>query len=467
MRKSVLAEIVRSLNKKEIRELHKWLQSPAHNQRQDVVLLFNHLEKSAAKPDNSFEKELAWKALFPKQPYDDAFMRQVMYFLLKAIEEYLVFSELSNDVVNYQLSLTRIYRTRKLDKARKQAIRVGVDHLENQPLRDNYYLRNKFFFEQEFGLLANIVQNASANLQETANALEKWFLAEKLHLSYAMFAHRSVYKTAHYNEGMLEEVLTYCQDNGLLNETAIAVYFYAYQALANPQNEEFFDKMEVLIHSQERSFTYSEFRTLYVAALNYCVAKINQGRVDFARRAFDLYKKGLETGVLLENNTVSRYTFGNAVAFAIKIGEFGWAENFIKSFQVHLDEKERTSIVNFNFSRVLFEKGDYDSAQDMLTRFEYDDMHLNIIAKTMLLKIYYKKDDFDAFESLLESMRTYLQRKEALDPARKTAYKNMISMMKKLLHVNIFSKVQREKFRETIEKTTPLAEREWLLKQLE
>ncbi len=170
---------------------------------------------------------------------------------------------------------------------------------------------------------------------------------------------------------------------------------------------------------------------------------------------------------MLENNNITRYTFGNAVAFAIKVGEFDWAEQFIERFQHHLDEKERNSIVNFNLSRVYFEKGDYNKAQNMLTQFDYNDMLFNLIAKTMLLKIYHEKEEFDAFESLLESMRTYLQRKEALDPARKAAYKNMISLMKKLLHLNIFSKVQREKFREVVGKTNPLAEREWLLKQIE
>ncbi|MBK6996347.1 MAG: hypothetical protein IPH31_15980 [Lewinellaceae bacterium] len=85
----------------------------------------------------------------------------------------------------------------------------------------------------------------------------------------------------------------------------------------------------------------------------------------------------------------------------------------------------------------------------------------------MLLKIYYERDDFDAFESLLESMRTYLQRKEAPDPSRKASYKNMISVMKKLLQLNIFSKAQRETFREMVHKTNPLMEREWLLEQLE
>ncbi|MEO6037189.1 MAG: hypothetical protein ABIQ93_02170, partial [Saprospiraceae bacterium] len=123
-------------------------------------------------------------------------------------------------------------------------------------------------------------------------------------------------------------------------------------------------------------------------------------------------------------------------------------------------------IVNFNLSRIYFERGNYDQAQELLTQFEYDDMLLNIIAKTMLLKIYYEQDEPDAFESLLESMRIYLQRKEALDPARKLAYKNMISLMKKLMHLNPYSKVQKEKLRELTNNTNPLMERDWLLRQL-
>ena len=149
----------------------------------------------------------------------------------------------------------------------------------------------------------------------------------------------------------------------------------------------------------------------------------------------------------MENGVLSRYTFLNTVSSALKTLEFSWAEQFINQFQQFLEDKHRLGAVNFSLSRLYFEKGDYNKAQQFLTQFEYDDMLQNIVAKTMLLKIYYERDDFDAFESLLESMRTYLQRKEALDPSRKTAYKNMISGMKKLLHLNISSKPQRESFR--------------------
>jgi len=467
MQKSVLTEIVRALEKKEIRELNKWLQSPAHNQRQDVIKLFEFLVKSLPNADEGTEKERAWKSVFPSQPYDDAFLRQVMYFLLKAIEEYLVFVDVAKDRVQYQLALSRIYRERKLEKSYKQAYRIGRESLEGQPLRDNYYLRNQFLFEQDYSQLTNVVQNASANLQETADSLEKWFLAEKIHIAYAMLAHRSVYKTASYDDGMLVDILKYCQEKSLLEEPAIAVYYYAYMITTNPDEEDYFDQFEHLIKSINIHFNPSEMRTLYVAALNYCVAKVNRGKSSFATRLFNLYRAGLEPGYLLENGLVSRYTFGNAVGAALRNKEFGWAEKFIEDFQHHLDEKERNSIVNFNQSRVYFEKGEYAQAQKLLMQFEYDDVHLNIIAKTMLLKIYFETDEFDAFESLLESLRTYLQRKAALDATRKASYKNMISLMKKLLQLNIFSRAQKESFRELVQQTNPLAERDWFMKQLD
>ncbi|HMX39682.1 MAG TPA: hypothetical protein PKD78_05115, partial [Saprospiraceae bacterium] len=60
-----------------------------------------------------------------------------------------------------------------------------------------------------------------------------------------------------------------------------------------------------------------------------------------------------------------------------------------------------------------------------------------------------------------------LQRKEALDPNRKAAYKNMISLMKKLVNLNPYAKAPKEKLRELILSTQPLMERDWLLKQVD
>lgn len=467
MQKSMLVDIMRSLQKKEVRELQKWLQSPTHNQRQDVVQLFDYLCKNATNGDKNLEKERAWKTIFPGKPYEDAFMRQVMYFLQKAIEEYLVFADYAEDKVQFLTRLTKIYRIRKLDKAFKQSMRLGREALKSQPLRNSYYLLHSFLLEnEEYEYLMTIDQNASVNLQESADAFEKWFYEGRLRISRDMLALRTINQKINYEHGLLDQVLEKVKLNNLLEEPAIAVYYYTYMAATNRSDETYFDKLEDLIHNQMSIFDHSELRTLYLAALNYCVVKINQGRQDYARRAFELYRRGMESGILIVNGMVSRYTFGNAVGAAIKIGEYVWAEKFIQDFQHHLDERLRNSIVNFNLSRVYFEKRDYSRAQSLLAQFEYDDITLNFIAKTMLLKIYFEMSELDAFESLLESLRIYLQRKEALYPELKQAYKNMISLMKKLLHHNPHSKTQRDRLRGLVESTNPLIERDWLLRQL-
>jgi hypothetical protein len=470
MQKSVLIEIVQALQKKEVREIQKWLQSPAHNQRDDVQRLFDYLTQKPSKADikdDFLDKEHAWKVVFPGKPYDDAYMRQVMYFLLKVIEEYLAFTEFSNNKVQFNLYLTRIYRERKLEKASKQAYRISTETLENQPLRDGYYLLQRFMLQKEYGQWTNVIANAAPNLQETSDALERLFLAEKINLALTMLAHKTVNQAANYDQGMLDFVLNYTKERNLLDEPAIGLYYYAFMAVSHQEEESYFAKLELLIQEHMPRFMQYELRTLYIAALNYCVVKINQGQDQYSRRAFELYRKGLEKHILIENNTIPRYTFGNAVGAAVRIGEFDWAEKFVHDFQGFLNEKERNSMANFNLARIYYAKGDYNRSQTLLTQFDYDYMFFNIIAKTMLLKIYYEKDEFDAFESLLESMRIYLQRKEALDQARKVAYTNMISLMKKLLNLNPYSKAQKAKLHEQVIATNPLMEREWLLKQLE
>jgi hypothetical protein len=467
MQKSVLIEIIRSLQKKEIRELNKWLQSPAHNQRQDVVRLFEYLVKNVSNGDEAFQKERAWKAVAPGESYDDAFMRQVMYFLLKAIEEYIVFTDVMEDKVRTQLALARSYRKRKSDKAYRQAHRLGHEHLESQPLRNTYYLLNRFFWEQEeYEYKLSITQNDSVNLQEMADALEQWFVAERLAIGNAMLAHRKVYQKANYNDGILPQTIPYLNEKGFINIPTIALNYYSYMLSSHPTEEAFFDQFEALLLQSLGLYPTEEVRNYYLTALNYCIGKINVGKNEFAKRLFDLYKSGFDNEVLIERNDTFRYTFGNAVGAALRNQEFEWAENFIEKFQQYLDDKQRDSVVNFNLARLYFEKKDYGKAQKLLLHFDYDYLFFNIIAKTMLLKIYYEQDEYDAFESLLDSLRIYLQRKEALDPGRKAAYKNMISLMKKLLSLKINAREEREKFRALVTDTNPLVERDWLLEQV-
>lgn len=469
MQKSVLKEVVLSLSDKEVRELGKWLASPAHNHREDAIRLFEFLVKQGGA--KSASKEEAWKVVFPGEPYDDAFMRQVMYFLLKAIEDYFIFKEYKSETTRPMLSLASLYRRRQLDKPFRQTIESARKELNNLPLRNSEYHLDKFYLEQErYYYMAVTNPMGEINLQDVSDELDMAYVANKLRLACRMLSHQSVNKTAKYDIGLLEPVLQTVEQGKMLNEPGVAVYYYGFKALTERDKVEHFEHLTRILNQDGKAFPAGELKELYHLAINYCTSRINMGQEAFFQRQYELYRIGFDQGFLLDTNTnISRYMFTGAVYAAIKTKNYEWAEHYITRFNERLEEKHRHSTVQFNLSRVYYERGDYDKAQILLREFEYDDMLFNAIAKTMLLKIYYKLGEYDALESLIEAMRSFLQRKAALSPTHKIIFKNTIYLMKKLVNLNHYSKVQVEKFRQAVIDTNPMQkqEKEWFLQQIE
>ena len=147
---------------------------------------------------------------------------------------------------------------------------------------------------------------------------------------------------------------------------------------------------------------------------------------------------------------LSRFTFSNVVTTGLNLKEYKWVEDFIRDYSKFLDDKHRESFVHFNVARLHYEKKEYDKAMRLFAQSDYDDLLMSLNAKTMLLKMYYELDEMNALESLLGSMRTFLQRKKVMG-YHKSNYKNILHFTKKLLRTTAYGKEQKEKLRHEIE----------------
>ena len=141
-------------------------------------------------------------------------------------------------------------------------------------------------------------------------------------------------------------------------------------------------------------------------------------------------------------------------------------ENFIHDYQSFLEEKFRKDIVQFCLARLHYERKEYDAALQICSQADYKDILMNLYSRSLMMKIYYQQQEFDALESYLESFRNYVVRKKVL-AYHKTNYKNIIRITKKLLKTNPYSPKEKDKLRKAIESTNPLTERTWLLEQLD
>ena len=102
----------------------------------------------------------------------------------------------------------------------------------------------------------------------------------------------------------------------------------------------------------------------------------------------------------------------------------------------------------------------------LLAQMDFKDHLHNLISKYILLKIYYEEGEFDALESLLDSLAAYLRRREIVEN-QKINGQNIIRLTRGLLRLNAYDKEKRQVLRKEIEKTRPLTERKWFLEMVE
>lgn len=467
MNDSQLILLLRSLDAKDVRELRKWLQSPAHNQRADVLELFEYLMGAQRLEQEKFlAKEWLFRKIFPEEDYDDAKLRQTVHFCLKAVESYLIYSRQSDDEIGSRLALATELRRRGLIKPLQRTLRQ-IDRLqENSPYRNEVYFRNEYLYQQEaYSYAATMRRTTETNLQEVAVALDRTYIIEKLAISCLMLFHQSMRKVE-YDTSFLPGILRHVEQRGLESEPVIGIYYYTLKTITDRSRADYYEKLRSLTRRHRNLLPPYQQRDLYTMVINCCISQINAGVENFVREGFEWYRQGIEEGILIENNRLSHFTYLNAALNGIKLKEFVWVDQFLDRYKDYLPANKREPIYTLARARYYFDQGQFAESQELLLQHESDDLLLNLGAKTMLAMIFYESEEMDVLESMLDSFQVYLRRKEVMGYQR-THYQNFVRMVRRLVRVNPYDEERTQKLARMIETTTPLAERPWLLRKME
>lgn len=464
MIKSRLFAVFTALSAAEKAGLRKFVCSPYHNAREDVIELFDFLIHNYRNPE-MLEKELAFKAIFPlASTYDDFKLRQAMTFLLRLIEKFLILEQSKQHKIDEKIKLAEIYRKKNLHKLFKNTLSNAEKLLTKHPLRNVDFHETEYRIQAEYYAVSSIEKRvAPLNLQRMNDLLDIRFIAEKLRRACLTFAHKNVFNSD-YKIELLPEIEALIHHKKLLRIPIVAIYFYTYKSMTS-DDPYYFQQKKNCLFKHSNLFAKEELRDLFLLAINYCIKRINNNEIAFIQESFDLYQTGLKYEVFSQNGYLSRFTYKNMVSIGLKLGEYQVIEQFIHQYKDQLDPKYREGNYRYNLALLYYSRKEYQAAMQLLIQVDYDDLFLNLDSKNMLMKMYYELKEFDALESLLGSMQNYLLRKKVIG-YHKTNYKNIIRLTKKLLKVKPFSKSEKSKLSLEIEQSQPLTERKWLMEQL-
>lgn len=470
MQKNKFVAIFYGLSPHEKVAFRKWVNSPFFNKNILISKLLQHFYTTDLKTNRHLlDREVIHAVLFPKEAFNMAKLRHLVSELTQLLEQFLVFQYRKSQTIQFQLDLSEVYKQKRLDHLSQKSILKAQKLHQKTPLADINQLDIAYAIES--AIYHNTLEkdrSTSNNLQAVNNSFDIAYIARKLKHSCRVLSHQGMYPQQ-YQTGLLQQVLDYLsQHPEYLDIPTIGLYYYYYMASTNHKEEAFyFKKFKDCLLQYQFLFEQEEMRDLYILATNYSIKRLNTHlRSYYLTESFELYQQALKNGILLENNKISPFAFTNIGAIALALKKYDWVWKFLHHYHVHLAPEVRQVYMDYNLSKWYFHQQEYTKAAALLVAHEFEDLHLNLSTKILLLKIYYELGETLLLEALLNRFGTYLSRQKGLVYHKKN-YNNIIRFTRRLVSINPFSSKAKTKLKKDIEAVDLLTEKDWLLEQLQ
>ena len=461
---SKLFQLYKALDTAQKRSFNKWLASPLHVQHPNIKALFEFFNRNRKITINSLSKSKAFEFIFPNQVYLDAKLRHLMSDAYESLQAFIVFKKSQNDTFRQQLYLKTALTDLKLENlAEKQLLRIKK-YQEKKTIKDaNYFLQNYELEQEIFVIKAKQQRTEATNLQEITATFSTFFVINTLKYACKSQTHSNLRKAA-YKIPLLDAVLEEVKKGTYNSIDTVMQYYFSYQVLTAPNKEANYDALKSYLLDKSASTAIEDFKEIFIAALNFCIRKLNDGAENYVKEALLLYKEGLKKQTLIEDGILSRFSYKNIAALGLRCEEYDWTAQFIDDYAQFLQPQYRQNYQHYNHAKLAYEQKQYEKAMQLLIRVEYDDVFLNIDAKIMLMKMYYQQKNHDALYSLIESVRVFLSRKsKAVLSYHQENYSNILKYLQKIVRCNPYDKNLKQQLRMEIVDVQPLTEKKWLL----
>lgn len=461
MRNSALFEAIESLTPIEIRAVRRWLNSPAFTTRTEPCLLFDYCIDCFTQKLIPDPKDIA--ALLNTK--DDKRIRREMSELLDLLLGYFAWQELQKDPARRECYQLRAVSRRGLGKnfnlalreAEKAKFMVGEATLSRQFIDFQINIEK---YRWEIGRHRVHV----FPFESLSNSLNAWYAGQLLQLACMEQAQNAVHRSIQADPAnWVEHVVRQLPGAPHQHLPAVAIYHLGYQMLAHPDNHGYEVAFRELLAAHISTLPIDEARGLLMMAINHGIRSINAGEKAAIQSTLAYYRIGLDKRLLHDDSGIlSKYTYNNVLMAYLALEDWENAKIFLEQYLPDLAASERENIYHYNLAVFHFRRGDFDSCLSLLRSVGFADPMYNLESRKMLLKIYYEQSAYDALQSLLENLLTWLRRHGELGYHREM-YRNLAVFTGRLIRLRPNDTEGRKRLKKKIQDTPLVAERGWLL----
>jgi len=468
MKENKLISLMKQLDKRALTRLDALINSPYFNKKDAVSRYFDFLRQFHPSFELAWkDDERAYSFVFPQSAYREKEIGYLMSDLVKLIERFLMVETLEQNPLMGKQFLMEIYDKWDLDKAFNKTLRDSHKILEATPFRDHEFFHHSFqlYSRENNHFDKQKKHKMDDSLQKAIDNLDLYYVCLKLKYCCEMM-NRENQVVATYDIKLMDELMTYLENDPIAEEPAIAIYYHILLSLRDKSNVAYYKKVCELLEAHSHLFSFDEARGMFLYVINHCVVKIHMGENEFLGDLLSHYKLILDKGYVFDNGYLSPWTFMNITTAGIRNSAFEWTERFIRDYRKFLHPRFEGNAYNFNLAYLFFNQKKYQKAQELLFKVESHDIFYTCESKELLLRIYYMTEELEAFFSLAESFQVFIRRNKLIRSQKKDLYLNLIKFLRRLCKITGGNKSSLERLKTDVEATPRVSKKGWLIMQL-
>jgi len=462
VRKGVLHDLLKTLTSREKKAFLNFVRSPYPGTPPEVVRLAEHLLGDNPGAETARQsKAVAFPSVFGENAdYDDARLRKKMEQLLRLLERFLVTESRAAESFDFRLRLAGLLAERKQTKLFRRLTEAPPPFPpEEADWTTEHFEQAARWYQLLYDHRSNTDREHDPELHRRITHCQTVALLARRLRGACIFRSNQKERSAWLADPLLDWSIQTLQQSDYANLPLLTILFAGYQALESPTESEYFARFRDGLLAAPACFTRADRRDLLLVAINFCSKRYNTGDTAWLDTQLELYDYGLREALLLENNWVTGYTFLNIGTLALIGRRYAWLEQFIRDYRDKVEPRYRESAAGFNQARLDYALKRYRPALALLQQDLFDDVLLNLSAKTVQAKCFYELGEYDLLETHLDAMRKYIRRHKEVGYYGER-YLNFTAVLRRVARARPSERID---LQQEIKAMPVLAEKEWLL----
>lgn len=469
MHQSKLLELLRAIPGRQLARFRDFMDSPYFNRSAELLAFYDYIAVHAPEfRHEALEKSALIARFNPGNPVTLKRLSYLMNQLLGLAEEFVAVEQFRQHAFELPLTLLNALNPALLPRQFKTAQEKAGAALEAMPFRNWAYYLEKFRLQTLLHARSEGYQRQiNPALQASSDALDEFYLVEKLRYCWAMTNFESVLNIR-YDWNLGNWLLNYVeQARPVLNPTAM-VYYTGIALVKYPDNPEHFHRHKALVREHEALFPEDERKFLYTGLLNYCTRRINRfNDTAFLAEYLEINQALLAAGMLFEDGQLSPWRFLNLVNVGLLSGQSSWVRDFIRDYSAKLPAEYTEDCRLTALGEYHYHLKEYGPAQKLLNQANHRDVLLSVTIRNLLTRIYYETGETELLLSFLEAYRVYLLRQELLNPQMKNQARQFVDFTRRLAKIDGPELHLLPKLLDELPPASEIYHRDWLVRQIE